>query len=198
MRLSLAELGALFNTDKAAHGYLAEYEPRLDPVRDSATAVLELGVDRGQSLKLWANYFPSARIVGVDLFKIAPLRGRIRLEQCDAADFMRLNAIARKHGPFDLVVDDGSHQTIHHGISFAALWSHLKPGGWYAIEDCDVSPDTPLIWKRAGGEVLVDGTLVMMQKRQDQAALRPLARKRVRELVAELILPGTRMEAINA
>ena len=39
-------------------------------------------------------------------------------------------------GPFDIILDDGSHKTHHQNISFGALFrSALKDGGCYMVED---------------------------------------------------------------
>ena len=42
----------------------------------------------------------------------------------------------RRHGPFDIVIDDGGHYAHQHLASYKALWQFVKPDGWYAIEDC--------------------------------------------------------------
>jgi hypothetical protein len=39
-------------------------------------------------------------------------------------------------GPdFDIIIDDGSHVGEHILTSFKILWSTVKPGGYYIIED---------------------------------------------------------------
>ena len=46
-----------------------------------------------------------------------------------------IDEIAKKGGPFDFIIDDGSHVGQHITTSFKMLWQHLKPGGYYFIED---------------------------------------------------------------
>jgi len=38
-------------------------------------------------------------------------------------------------GPFDLIIDDGSHRPAHWLASYRALAGRVKPGGFYIIED---------------------------------------------------------------
>lgn len=47
--------------------------------------------------------------------------------------------MALEHGPFDVVIDDGSHRCAHVIASFEALFPHVTPDGIYAIEDLQTS-----------------------------------------------------------
>jgi hypothetical protein len=67
---TLDELGIRYGTDKASrghpvrnHGYLGFYERFLTPLRHEPLRILEIGVWRGQSLMMWAEYFQNARVV---------------------------------------------------------------------------------------------------------------------------------------
>ena len=52
------------------------------------------------------------------------------------ADPAFLAAINGEFGPFDVILDDGSHKTHHQIISFGALFREaLKDGGCYMVED---------------------------------------------------------------
>jgi hypothetical protein len=47
---------------------------------------------------------------------------------------------AERIGPHaDLILDDGSHQEAHMATSFQNLWSFVRPGGFYIIEDVRLS-----------------------------------------------------------
>ena len=47
--------------------YLAEYEKLFGQMRHARLRLLELGVKFGASMFLWADYFPSATVVGLDI-----------------------------------------------------------------------------------------------------------------------------------
>jgi hypothetical protein len=59
--------------------------------------------------------------------------------QGDQSDKELLAELAGSYGPFDLVIDDGSHLGVHQHASFAALFPSVRPGGWYVIEDLETS-----------------------------------------------------------
>lgn len=145
---SLAEIAAGLDTNKGqrrvkgAWPSVAEvYEPYLAPIRDAATSVLEIGVKRGGSLLLWKEYFPNAQVIGVD---IKPdLEGlaedRIAIRIGDQGDQAFLASLIAEAAPFDLVLDDGSHQFDDQRDTLLALWPHVKPGGIYVVEDVHTS-----------------------------------------------------------
>ena len=62
-----------------------------------------------------------------------PERGKIFVG--DQSDVAFLEEVARDVGPFDVIIDDGSHHPEHHLISLGALFGHLRDGGLYVIED---------------------------------------------------------------
>ena len=76
-------------TDKnTTHSYAELYEALYTSRRDSARAVLELGIYSGASVVVWAEYFASAAVVGADI-TLAHVRfgvdhPRIRMVKTDA------------------------------------------------------------------------------------------------------------------
>lgn len=125
---------------KWAH-YFPIYERSFAPFRKKEIRLLEIGVYQGASLRTWRKYFESAeKIVGIDInVKAANYTDEENAifvhigSQCDAAF---LEDVVAKHGPFDIIIDDGSHQPEHQISSFCDLFfSGLKPGGLYIVED---------------------------------------------------------------
>jgi SAM-dependent methyltransferase len=140
---TLDALGLRHGTDKAsrAHGYLPVYEEFLGPLRDREITLLEIGVKEGASLRVWHDYFPRGRIVGVDLRRDVDNHagGRIAIERADQGDPAALAAIIDRHGPFDVVIEDGSHFWRHQVLAIRTLVPALKPGGLFVSEDLQVS-----------------------------------------------------------
>jgi hypothetical protein len=150
-------LAALCGTDKfGQHFYTRVYEPLVKPLRHARVSLLELGVGGysavlgGESLLMWASYFRRGRIYGIDVFdKTALSRGRIEVRQCSQVDRDQLTALAREAGPFDLIIDDGSHVNAHQIESFRILWPFVRDGGIYVVEDVQTS-----YWPAYGGAAL--------------------------------------------
>lgn len=140
--MTLQELSLKAGTDKGnGHSYVHFYEAAFGHRRDDVKKVLEIGVGNIQegssSLFMWRDYFPNAEIFGVDIDekKTGEFGDRIHLWLCDQSDGKTLGKLAEAYGPFDLIVDDGCHETLHQIISAEALMPHLAPGGRYFIED---------------------------------------------------------------
>ncbi len=150
---ALDALAQHYGTDKSStgHGYTRLYKRHLGRRRLLVRSVLEIGVGGttsregyetcagGQSLQMWSRYFPRATVVGVDIQPKAVSGPRIRFEQGDQSDQQFLGVLAQRYGPFDVVIDDGSHIGRHTSASFDALWPAVRSGGIYVIEDLAVS-----------------------------------------------------------
>ena len=116
--------------DKWEH-YFPIYERHLAKFRGKKIRVLELGVDHGGSLQLWKRYFGAqAEIIGVD---IDPAAG-FQEPQIKVYLYDQTNPDIATHGPFDIVIDDGSHRAEDQVLSFEHLWPRCT--GVYLIEDC--------------------------------------------------------------
>src|SRR5579859_370068 len=142
----LCELAIKYRTDKTpfltagdwrTHGYTPYYHDLLGDRRNSIKRVLEIGVAGGGSVRMWADYFPNAEIFGVDINPEYQVNeGRIKSFLCDQSDEAALTALAATlGGNFDLIVEDGSHESPHQVITARALVPFLAPNGIYIIED---------------------------------------------------------------
>jgi hypothetical protein len=139
-RSNLSWLAAVYGSDKGAisHGYVDHYERMFGPLRRRARKVLEIGIYRGASLQMWRDYFPRAEVYGVDIKEIEVPGSRIHTlvgDQSDPALLDRLHAL----GPWDVIIDDGSHKQSHVLATFAGLYTSVAPGGYYVIEDMHTS-----------------------------------------------------------
>jgi hypothetical protein len=120
--------------------YMRNYDEFLGPLRDRPLRLLELGIAEGDSLRRWAEWLPQARIVGLDIRpRIAGLDNeRIATYQGEQQDRALLDRIGSEQAPdgFDVIIDDASHVGQLTRVSFWHLYQHhLKPGGYYFIED---------------------------------------------------------------
>jgi hypothetical protein len=128
-------------TDKRASGLAGTYADLFKGWRDRPVRVMEVGVEHGGLLWLWAELFPhpDSSFLGVDLRRPGPeveLPPNARVEVCNQNDAAGLARLAAEHGPFELIVDDGSHFSLETRATFAALFEHVRtPGGCYVIED---------------------------------------------------------------
>jgi len=119
-----------FNTDKIyRHGYFPSYV-KLASVLGPRVRVLEIGVENGESLRMWQSLFPLGDITGVDISSDATFpAGTRRIIASQTSP--RLAEL----GPFDLIVDDASHDGKLTRETFDLLWSRVAPGGYYVVED---------------------------------------------------------------
>jgi cephalosporin hydroxylase len=94
---------------------------------------------------MWKALFPGASVVGVDIklrrwLTRQPSADGVVYLQGDQTDVARLEEIAAKYGPFDIVIDDGSHVTDHVAGTLRRLLPHVRPGGVCIIEDTHRRP----------------------------------------------------------
>jgi hypothetical protein len=143
----LQQLGEHYKTDKAdihhtfsGKSYLDMYEECFWFNRDNIKCILEIGVLGGNSLKMWRDYFPNSKVWGLDIDPKSDrdYGDRINVIIGDQIDENTISKIAPNE-QFDLVIDDGSHIVDHIITSFDILWSRIKSGGFYVIEDLGCS-----------------------------------------------------------
>lgn len=120
----------------AGQNYLHHYERHLAHLRAKPIKLLEIGVFKGCSLRLWRDYFPLGDIHGLDSNSAckAHIAQRISVHIGDQADPAVLAGLATL-GPWDVIIDDGSHKVPELIASYRGLIDHVKPGGFYVLED---------------------------------------------------------------
>lgn len=136
----LEELARKHGTDKAGHGYMPHYERHFEKFRNETFNLLEIGVHKGASLRMWKEYFPNAQIHGIDKNPAAKEfeEDRIYIQIGDQANIQFLNC-AGANPSFEIIIDDGSHKWEHQIKSFQTLFPVLADGGLYVIEDLHTS-----------------------------------------------------------
>lgn len=142
---TLQELANHKRTDKnceGGHNYFDVYEALFGPLRSTKNTVLEIGIDKGGSIKLWFDFFEQADIVGIDV--ISPNSGlddiinlkRVRtFFETDAysLDFFESKLLNKVQ--CDVLIDDGPH-TLASMMQFIVMYSKLlSPNGVLIVED---------------------------------------------------------------
>jgi hypothetical protein len=149
--------------DKWVH-YFPIYEHHLSGFRGRPCRVLEIGVYRGGGLHMFSHYLgPQAYVVGVDIDEaalVAAGRGH-HVEIGDQADPSFLREVATKHGPFDVVVDDGGHTMRQQIVSIETLFPMLTDGGTYIVEDTHTS-----YWPKFADQASGEPTFIEWAKRR--------------------------------
>lgn len=138
---TLDELALQYGTDKNSkfHNYCPIYERFLAPLRDKPVNLLEVGVYRGGSLRMWQQYFQNGKIRGVDINRKCRNNTAIPVSIGDAGSPAYLEKVGERYGPFDILIDDGSHIWTHQILFYKVLWQFLRVGGIMAIEDMHTS-----------------------------------------------------------
>jgi hypothetical protein len=160
---SLNSLCEKFKTDKCngpgGHGYVEVYELFFYPIRNVAKKIAEIGIETGSSLHLWREYFPHATIYGIDIDDKSNLDSeRIKTFVGDQSKKEDLQKFITKYGSnFDFILDDGGHSMEQQQISLGFLFKHVKPGGYYIIEDLQTS-----LWRKYGAEPDESNTTLTM------------------------------------
>ncbi len=139
VKISLDAIGLAHGTDKSSfhHNYLNFYETHFARLRERAITVLEIGILNGASLKVWKDYFPRAKIVGADIMPATKKfeEDRVSVEILDQSNIEELTSLATRHGPFDIIIEDGSHMWEHQITTLRTLFLFVKKDGIYIVED---------------------------------------------------------------
>lgn len=172
----LRAAGEEFGCDKVIpHDYHKYYSAHFAEYADKPLKLLEIGVGGegrelgGASLKMWEKVFPHAELLGLDIFDKTELdNSSIKTFIVDQGDGEALAAFAEAHGPFDVIIDDGSHRRSDQLTSLFNLISAVKPGGYYVLEDYFTSYwpvydgstlakdflDTPVRWLKQSVDII--------------------------------------------
>ena len=131
--------------------YLLEYDILFDKLRDKPVRMLEIGVQNGGGLEIWAEYFKNGRqFIGCDINPDCAVLQfedpRIKLVIGDANTSLTQEEILSYSPELDIVNDDGSHCSSDIIKSFLRYFPHLTDDGIYVVEDLHAS-----YWKEYEG-----------------------------------------------
>ena len=167
---TLQELALKHTCERAwTHSYLPDYEEVLGHLRDQPVMLLEIGIGlnlkpvgpdgqhlhlpAGAGLRMWADFFPNGRILGVDAFDCGvPSEGRVTVLPTCRQEDPQLVELVRPYAPIDIVIDDASHNRGEQHACYGHLRPLLKPGGFYFVEDVEADDQIEAWTKREGYE----------------------------------------------
>lgn len=138
------------------------YERYFKDFVNKSIIMIEIGVSKGGSLKMWKKYLgPFATIIGID---INPDCKKYEDEQCkvrigEQGDPGFLGEIVEEFGSPDIVLDDGSHKMNDMYDTFRFLYPLLSNNGVYMVEDTHTC-----YWKRYGGGLKAPSSFIEKSK----------------------------------
>ncbi|WP_217907233.1 glycosyltransferase [Janthinobacterium sp. PC23-8] len=124
--------------------YLREYDRLFSAYRTAPLRLLEIGIQNGGSLDIWADYFaPGSTLVGCDInpdcAALVYDNPAISFILGDANDPAVVEQVLRRAPVFDLIIDDGSHTSGDIVKTFTLYFQHLADGGLFVAEDLHCS-----------------------------------------------------------
>jgi hypothetical protein len=148
--MKLVDIGLKTGTDKASfHNFCEIYDNVLQNYRDEEIRLLEIGIQNGYSLKMWKEYFTNAEIIGADIDDKSFLDDeRIKTHIVNQEISSELLSIP---GSFDIIIDDGGHTMLQQQVTLSTMFSRLKSGGIFILEDLHTSVSSFNGYKFFGG-----------------------------------------------
>lgn len=145
-------------TDKGSgHTYIPVYTELFEPLRDKPVRLLEVGIMSGHSILMWQEYFQNGTIYGVDVSPIPAIVQnvpRVKCIQHSSTDAGLLPKLGDEL--FDIIIDDGCHEPDFQHATAKLLFSRVRPGGFYIIEDVLNTP-TVETFRKLYGDLRVAG-----------------------------------------
>ncbi len=122
------------------HHYFPIYYKHFSKYINKPVNVLEIGINRGGSLKMWKDFFGTeSKIFGVDILpeckKFENINEGIFVEIGDQADPVFLKYLMDKLPKIDIIIDDGGHKTKQQITTFNECYSKIADDGVYLCED---------------------------------------------------------------
>ena len=142
MQCHLDDIGVRHGSELSSlsRDVLRTWERFLAPLRDQTFDLLQIGVGTGASLRTWREWFPEARLVGLDARRLVldpPIAG-CTIIHGNQTDLETLQPLLREHR-FRLIVDDGSRHPGDQVQTFQFLFPWLEPNSVYICAGFDES-----------------------------------------------------------
>ena len=122
--------------------YFDIYDENFSKFKKKKIIILEIGIAKGGSLRMWKNYFSSdSTIVGIDINPDCKKfeKDNIKTYIGNQTDVNFLGSVIKDIGKPDIIIDDGGHTSNQQILSFNYLFGHLNDQGIYLVEDTHAS-----------------------------------------------------------
>ena len=131
--MKISEILLKYDTDKVRdHHYGDAYDELFNKFdRNAPLNILEIGTQKGGSLCAWQDYFPNAKITGVDIVDVVKpeyRRDNITYIVSDIKDW-------QTDEMYDIIIDDGSHFALDVAWVIKNYKDKVKNGGLFLVED---------------------------------------------------------------
>lgn len=160
---TLNEIIDWYGSDKNLSGYTPYYVEIFESIREKKIELLEIGIGTviqhapssmantriknykpGASLRSWQEYFPNAKIFGGDIQLDTQFEeDRIKTFLFDSTKKFECD-VTLQDMMFDIIIDDGWHSYEAQLNTFDNLFSRVKKGGYYVIEDIESGGGSPI------------------------------------------------------
>jgi hypothetical protein len=170
---TLQEIINKFGSDKNLSGYTPTYTELFESIRDKNLNLLEIGIGTvipgaqssmastqiqnykpGASLRAWKDYFSYSFIYGGDIQEDTQFtEDRIQTFLFDSTNKEACDTTL-KDMQFDIIIDDGWHKWEAQLNTITNLFTRVKIGGYYVIEDIE----------QGGGSVLFGSEFEVLKK----------------------------------
>jgi autotransporter strand-loop-strand O-heptosyltransferase len=134
-----------YECDKSSkHSYHNTYAEILRPMLNEEFNLFEIGIVKGNSIKVWEDYLMNAKIYGLDSEQELS-QDRVRVFKGDQNNINDLQNVVNTLSDCRIIIDNGSHNPQHQLKSFNFLFKNLlESGGYYVIENVESSYMDPL------------------------------------------------------
>jgi len=151
------------------------YDKHFAPFRDQPINILEIGVLRGGSMRMWEKYFPNANIFGIDIDNecLQYQSDRTKIFIGDQSDVSFLRNVKAKIPRVDILIDDGSHRAKDQKATFEEMYYHVRKPGVYLIEDIEFN-----YWSEKDKKS-PDNFMTHMKKKIDEINIRRTMHRKV-------------------
>lgn len=136
----LTKLAIKHGTDKwGKHHYTPVYYELFKDIKNEKLNICEIGPAEGAGLFMLRDFFPNARIAGleIDQKRVDRLREepRITVIKFDQSSLEDIYNISSYLSSVDIIIDDGSHNSVDQIFTMQGIMPYLKKGAYYIIED---------------------------------------------------------------